>query len=179
MRIGQQNDYLRSFLELSDEYLRTFPNPTNIFAAFTSRKCLDVSSGYCWSQCNSVVGAKRLDCLTKIGTVAIAFSAVDAMTMELVRRIEAAANPSDGVDDAQQYLDSRKTEIAGKMGVLKSLRGDQVSDETKRKLVSRLAEDASKVGDLQVKYISHSISNPAFKAKLDKLVGDYQTLLTQ
>jgi outer membrane murein-binding lipoprotein Lpp len=106
-------------------------------------------------------------------------SAVDGLTTELARRIEAAANPSDGVDDAQQYLDSRKAEIAGQMGVLKSLRDDQVSDETKRKLVARLADDAAKVGDLQVKYVSHSISNPAFKAKLDKLVNDYQTLLTR
>src|SRR5690242_14958211 len=149
-----------------------------------------------------VVGAKLLDCFTKIGTPAIALpalllisltvagcrkdaevnatvSAVDALTTELARRIEAAANPSDGVDDAQQYLDSRKTEIAGKMGALKSLRDDQVSDETRRKLTSRLAEDAAIVGDLQVKYVSHSISNPAFKAKLDKLVSDYQTLLTR
>jgi hypothetical protein len=143
-----------------------------------------------------------LDCFTKIGTQAIALralllisitvagcrkdaevnatvSAVDALTTELVRRIEAAPNPSAGVDDAQEYLDTSKADIAGKMGVLKSLRGDQVSDETKRKLTSRLAEDAAKVGDLQIKYVSQSISNPAFKAKLDKLVGDYQTLLTQ
>jgi hypothetical protein len=143
-----------------------------------------------------------LDCFTKIGTSAIALpalllisitvvgcrkdaevnatvSAVDALTTELARRIEAAANPADGVDDAQQYLDSRKTEIAAKMDVLKSLRDDQVSDETKRKLTSSLAEDAAKVSDLQVKYVSHSISDPAFKAKLDKLVSDYQTLLTR
>ena len=106
-------------------------------------------------------------------------AAVDDLTTELVRRIEAAPNPSDGVDDAQKYLDAMKTDIAGRMGVLKSLRTDQVSDETRRKLASRLAEDASKVGELQVKYVSHSISNPAFKTKLDKLVGDYQTLLTQ
>ena len=143
-----------------------------------------------------------MDCFTKIGTPALALpalllisitvagcrkdaevnatvSAVDALTTELGRRIEAAANPSDGVDDAQQYLDSRKTEIAGKMGALKSLRDDQVSDETKRKMASRLADDAAKVGDLQVKYVSRSISNPDFKAKLDKLVSDYQTLLTR
>jgi hypothetical protein len=148
----------------------------------------------CWS--------KVLGLFTRIGTPAIALpalllisisvvgcrkdaevnatvSAVDALTTELVRRIEAARNPSDGVDNAQEYLDARKNEIAGKMGVLKSLRGDQVSDETKRTLTSRLAEDAAKVGDLQIKYVSHSISDPAFKAKLDKLVGDYQTLLTQ
>ena len=147
-------------------------------------------------------GVKRLDRFTKKGTPAIALpalllifilivgcrkdaevnatvSAVDALTTELVRRIEAAPNPSAGVDDAQQYLDARKTEIAGKMGTLKSLRGDQVSDETKKKLVSTLAQDAAKVGDLQVRYVSHSISNPAFKEMLDKLVGDYQTLLTQ
>jgi len=143
-----------------------------------------------------------LDCFTKTRTLAIALpalllisitavgcrkdaevnatvSAVDVLTIELVRRIETAATPSDGVDDAQKYLDSRKTEIAGKMGVLKNLRDDQVSDETKRNLAARLAVDASAVGDLQVKYVSHSISNPAFKAKLDKLVSDYQTLLTQ
>ena len=143
-----------------------------------------------------------MDCFTKIGIPAIALStllllsitvaacrkdaevnatvsAVDALTTELARRIEAAANPSDGVTDAQEYLDSRKTEIAAKMGILKSLRDDQVSDETKRKLTSRLAEDAAKVGDLQVKYVSQSISNPAFKAKLDKLVSDYQTMLTR
>ena len=165
-------------------------------------ECFDVSSGSYRSQFNCVVGAKLLDCFTKIGTSAIALavlllfsitvagcrkdaevnatvSAVDALTTELVRRIEAAANPSDGVDDAQGYLDSRKTEIAEKMGALKNLRGDQVSDETKKKLASRLAEDASIMGDLQIKYVSHSISSPAFKAKLDKLVGDYQTLLTQ
>ena len=162
--------------------------------------CVDVSSGYCRSQCNCVGGAKRLDYFTKIRTPAIAVlllismtaagcrkdaevnatvSAVDALTTELVRRIEAAPNASAGVDDAQEYLDARKSEIAGKMGVLKSLRGDRVSDETKKRLTSRLAEDAAKVGDLQVKYVSHSISNPAFKAKLDKLVSDYQTLLTQ
>jgi hypothetical protein len=150
----------------------------------------------------ALLGAKRLDCFTRIGTPAIALpalllismsvagcskdaevnatvSAVDALTTELVRRIQAAPNPSDGVDDAQEYLDARKTEIAGRMGVLKSLRGDQVSDETKRTLTSRLAEDAAKVGDLQIKYVSHSITDPAFKAKLDKLVDDYQTLLTQ
>lgn len=143
-----------------------------------------------------------MDCLAKIRTRAIALpalllisitvvgcrkdaevnatvSAVDVLTTELVRRIETATTPSVGVDDAQKYLDSRKTEIAGKMGFLKSLREDQVSDETKRNLAVRLAQDASAVGDLQVKYVNHSISNPAFKAKLDKLVSDYQTLLTQ
>lgn len=118
-------------------------------------------------------------CCRKDAEVNATVSAVDALTTELVRRIEAAPNPSAGVDDAQQYLDTRKTEIAGKMGALKSLRGDQVSDETRKKLTSTLAQDASKVGDLQIKYVSHSISSPAFKAKLDKLVGDYQTLLTQ
>src|SRR5690348_11320024 len=34
MRIGQQDNRLRTFLELSDEYFRTFENPMNIFAAF-------------------------------------------------------------------------------------------------------------------------------------------------
>jgi len=42
-----------------------------------------------------------------------------------------------------------------------------------------LVDDASKVGNLEIKYVSQSMNNPAFKAKLDKLVKDYQALLAE
>ncbi len=64
------------------------------------------------------------------------------------------------------------------MNTLKNLSGNQVSHETKQKMKASLVDDASRVGNLQIRYVSYSINDPAFKAKLDKLVNDYQTLLT-
>jgi hypothetical protein len=104
---------------------------------------------------------------------------IDSFTTELVRCVETAPNPNTGVDDAQKYFDSRKADLAARMETLKGLRAYQVSDETKRRVASSLVVDASKVGNLQIKYVNQSMSDPAFKAKLDKLVKDHQALLTQ
>ena len=103
---------------------------------------------------------------------------VDSFTTEILRRIDVAANPPAGVDDAQKYFDSRRAEIAATMNTLKNLSGNQVSHETKQKMKASLVDDASRVGNLQIRYVSYSLNDPAFKAKLDKLVNDYQTLLT-
>ena len=67
---------------------------------------------------------------------------IDSFTTELIRRIETAVNPSDGVDDAQKYLDSRQADIAARMDTLKGFGGDQVSDETKQKMKASLVDDA-------------------------------------
>jgi len=100
----------------------------------------------------------------------------DSFTNELVKRVDAASVPSDGVDDAQKYFDSKKAEMTGKMDTLKGLRGYQVGDETKKMMESSLVEDAKKVANLQVKYMGTSMRDAAFKAKLDKLTRDYQSL---
>jgi hypothetical protein len=100
----------------------------------------------------------------------------DSFTNELVKRVDAASDPSAGVDDAQKYFDSKKTEMTGKMDTLKGLRGYQVGDETKKMMESSLVEDAKKVANLQVKYMGTSMRDAAFKAKLDKLTRDYQSL---
>jgi hypothetical protein len=100
----------------------------------------------------------------------------DSFTNEIVKRVDAASNPSDGVDDAQKYFDSKKAEMTGKMDTLKGLRGYQVGDETKKMMESSLVEDAKKVANLQVKYMGTSMRDAAFKAKLDKLTRDYQSL---
>jgi hypothetical protein len=100
----------------------------------------------------------------------------DSFTNEMVKRVDAASNPSDGVDDAQKYFDSKKAEMTGKMDTLKGLRGYQVGDETKKMMESSLVEDAKKVANLQVKYMGTSMRDAAFKAKLDKLTRDYQSL---
>lgn len=100
----------------------------------------------------------------------------DSFTNELVKRVDAASNPVDGVDDAQKYFDSKKTEMTGKMEQLKTIRGYQISEETKKMTETSLVEDARKIANLQVKYIGTSMRDAAFKAKLDKLIKDYQGL---
>jgi hypothetical protein len=103
---------------------------------------------------------------------------LDTFTTELVKKVEAAPNPSAGVDEAQKLFDSRKADLTAKMQSLKGLRGYQVSEETKQKLSSSMLESAKRVAGLQIKYINVSVRDPAFKAKMDKLTKDFQGLFT-
>jgi ABC-type uncharacterized transport system auxiliary subunit len=100
----------------------------------------------------------------------------DKFTDELVKRVESASDPSAGVDDAQKYFDSKKAEMTTKMDSLKNVRGYQVGDETKKMMESSLVDDAKKIANLQVKYMGTSMRDATFKAKLDKLTRDYQSL---
>ena len=100
----------------------------------------------------------------------------DSFTNELVKRVESASDPAAGVDDAQKYFDSKKAEMTTKMDTLKGIRGYQVGEETKKMMESSLVDDAKKIANLQVKYMGTSMRDPTFKAKLDKLTRDYQSL---
>jgi hypothetical protein len=103
---------------------------------------------------------------------------VDSFTNELADRIKNASNPIVGVDDAQQYLDSRKREIKAKATMLARVRGIQVNEETEKKLIETVRRDQMTIVSLQSqsKYMSLSMSDAAFKTKLDKLVNDYLEL---
>lgn len=100
----------------------------------------------------------------------------DSFTNELVKRVESASDPAAGVDDAQKYFDSKKAEMTTKMDTLKGIRGYQVGDETRKMMESNLVDDAKKIANLQVKYMGTSMRDATFKAKLDKLTRDYQSL---
>jgi hypothetical protein len=102
---------------------------------------------------------------------------LNTFTQEIVKRVEGAPNPSAGVDDAQKFFDSRKADMQAKLETLKGVRNFQVSEETRKKMMEQLTEDVMSVSKLQIKYIGNSMRDPAFKAKLEKLVGDYQNML--
>ena len=102
---------------------------------------------------------------------------LNTFTQEIVKRVEGAPNPSAGVDDAQKFFDSRKADMQAKLETLKGVRGFQVSEATQKKMTEQLTEDVMSVSKLQIKYIGNSMKDPAFKAKLEKLVGDYQNML--
>ena len=99
---------------------------------------------------------------------------LDTFTIELVKKVESAPNPSAGVDDAQKYFDSKKADLTAKMTTLKGIRGYQASEETKQKMTKSVFDDVTRVAGLQLKYIG--IRDKAFKPKLDKLIKDYTDL---
>ncbi len=92
---------------------------------------------------------------------------------ELSKKVQSAPNPSAGVDEAQKLMDSRKADLQSKMKSIKDVRGYQVSKETQKRMTDTLSKDAMNVAGLQMKYISVSMRDPAFKGKLDKLIRDY------
>jgi len=102
---------------------------------------------------------------------------LNSFTQEIVKRVEGAPNPSAGVDDAQKFFDSRRADMQGKLETLKGVRNFQVSEATQKKMMEQMTEDVMSVSKLQIKYIGQSMRDPAFKAKLEKLVGDYQNML--
>lgn len=122
------------------------------------------------------LGAALTGC-KKDAQIESVLSELHTFTQEIVKRVEGAPNPSAGVDDAQKYFDSRKADIQTKLNDLKGVRNFQVSEETRKKMTEQLTEDVMSVAKLQIKYIGNSMKDPAFKAKIEKLVNDYQNLL--
>jgi hypothetical protein len=44
-------------------------------------------------------------------------------------------------------------------------------------MTKEMIDNGTKVANLQVKYVSQSVKDPAFKSKVEKLVSDYTDLL--
>ena len=120
--------------------------------------------------CLLITGCKKD---TQINSV---IAELDTFTTDLVKKVESAPNPAAGVDDAQKFLDSKKTDLAAKIASLKDIRGYQVSEDTKKKMTDSVTNDVKRVAGLQIKYIATSMRDAAFKTKLEKLTRDYQGL---
>jgi hypothetical protein len=101
---------------------------------------------------------------------------VDAFTDELVGKVTKAADPSQGVDEAQKLLDRRRDELAAKIASVKRAGESRNDDEIRKKVMVREIDNGTKVSGLQTKFISRSMEDAAFKEKLDKLVDDYQLM---
>lgn len=94
---------------------------------------------------------------------------INSFTDELVKKVENAPTPEAGVDEAQKYMDSRKTELRDKFNSVKGIGENQVSEETKKNMKDSFYQDGVKVGQLTAKYGS----DPDVKAKLKKLTDDF------
>jgi hypothetical protein len=101
---------------------------------------------------------------------------VNEFTDGLERAFELAPQPRDGVDAAQKLLDARRPALAAHIAAFKSSSQFQKDAEAKRKWLEAEVDNTDRVSRLQVKYMDAKMRDPDFKARLDKLVEDYDSL---
>jgi hypothetical protein len=101
---------------------------------------------------------------------------VSEFTDGLERAFELAQSPRDGVDAAQKLLDARRASLAAHIAAFKSSPQFQKDAEAKRKWLEAEVDNTDRVSRLQVKYMDAKMRDPDFKARLDKLVEDYDSL---
>jgi hypothetical protein len=103
---------------------------------------------------------------------------IDKLATEIVDTVKKGETPKDGVDAAQKLLDSKKGDLEPKMKELGELRGFQVSDEATARMTSTLMDAVGKVEGLKIDYLGESMSDKDLDAKIEKLTGDFSSLLT-
>jgi hypothetical protein len=108
-----------------------------------------------------------------------ALAALDSFTGDLVKKVKTAPNPSAGVNAAQTYLDANRGSLQEKLAGIKTLRGFQVSEETRKKLEAGFMNNATAVAGLQLDYVSQAALDKDFSARLEKLVNDYKNVVTE
>jgi hypothetical protein len=111
------------------------------------------------------------------GEVEAVLGELDAFTQSLLGKVKAGATPQAGVDEAQKYLDASGPALSGKLASLKTVRGFQISAETKKKLEARFLANATAVAGLQIEYAMQAARDDGFRARLEKLANDYTNLV--
>ncbi len=96
---------------------------------------------------------------------------------EIVKKVKTAPNPTAGVDAAQAYLDQNRDRLRQKLQSVKTVRGFQLSEESKKKMEASMMNGASAVAGLQMEYVGRMAVDPTFRAKIERLVGDYRNLV--
>jgi hypothetical protein len=101
---------------------------------------------------------------------------VNSFTDGLEKAVESAQSPRDGVAEAQRLLDGRRPTLASKVAAVKS--GEQIQKDAaaKRKWSEAEADNTFRVHGLVTKYFDASMRDPELKARLDKLVADYDSM---
>ncbi|MFL6332703.1 MAG: hypothetical protein ACJ754_05085 [Pyrinomonadaceae bacterium] len=99
-------------------------------------------------------------------------------TEELAGKVEQAADPKEGVAEAQKLLDARKSELAARINALR--RGPLALDASaKARWLEAEVDGTQRVNQLKVKYLDASLSDPELKAGLDRLASDYDAMFKE
>lgn len=101
----------------------------------------------------------------------------DTFTAVLLRKVDSSPDPSAGLDDAQAHLDANRTRLARTLVAVRAAHGFPIADRTKHRAEASLTQDAYAVAELRVRHAARAANDPAFRARLEKLIHDYQELL--
>ena len=110
------------------------------------------------------------------GGVGAAVAEVNSFTDELLKKIDAAPDPSAGAGEAQAFLDARGGEVKARLDAARASREFQESAEARGRLLDAEVTNIDRVSSLRTRHIDRWMRDPAFKAKLDRLVSDYDAL---
>jgi hypothetical protein len=98
---------------------------------------------------------------------------LNSFTEELLAKVESASDKKAGVAEAQALLDARKDDLTARIAAFK--RGAGFGEYHGRWLEVEV-DNTERVHRLQVKYSDASTRDADFKARLDKLVSDYDSI---
>src|SRR5437588_4608668 len=101
---------------------------------------------------------------------------VNDFTGELERAFESAQNPQAGVAEAQKLLDARRPTLAARIAAVKGGPQLQRDASAKREWLEAEVDNTNRVHAPGSKFVDASMRDPAFKARLDKLVSDYDAM---
>ena len=110
------------------------------------------------------------------GTIGAAVAEVNSFTDELLRRIDSAQDPAAGADEAQAFLDARKTEVKARLDAARASQEFRESAEARGRLLDAEVTNIDRVSSLRTRHIDRWMRDAGFKSKLDRLVSDYDAL---
>jgi hypothetical protein len=111
------------------------------------------------------------------GDVDALVSELKSFTDEMAGKVESAQDPKTGVAEAQKILDARRASLAAKIAAVRD--GSRQDASAKRKLLEAEVENTSRVHGLSSTLFDASARDPDFKARLDKLIGDYDSMFKE
>jgi hypothetical protein len=109
-------------------------------------------------------GAAGADALVK---------SLNSFTEELLAKVEKAEDTKAGAAEAQALLDARKNDLAGRVAALKREAQDS---GTKARLLEAEVDNTDRVHRLQLKYADEAARDAELKARLERLISDYDAL---
>jgi len=101
---------------------------------------------------------------------------VNKFTAELIGKVEAAPDPSAGLEEAQRLLDARRDELAAKVSALKRSEGLRADDEARGRLLESEVENVRNVSSLRTKYMSEAMRDGRLRERIDRFVDSYESL---
>lgn len=99
-----------------------------------------------------------------------------AFTEELASKVETAEDTKAGLAEAQKLLDARKDELASRVASLRASPQVKSDAAARGRLLEAEVDNTERVHRLQVKFSDASTRDADFKARLDKLVSDYDAI---